>query len=91
MFKHFDDVHSINYLAKNHMFVVQKWGSRSCYKELATIGVRARILMLSVRYFLHSRHITQSRGVNSIRTAILNRPARSCVRVKFSSANFDVP
>jgi hypothetical protein len=49
VFKHFDNIHPINHLAEDHMLVVQEWRGRGCYKELATIGVWARILFLSVK------------------------------------------
>lgn len=48
VFDHMNNLHPVNHLAKDHMLVVQEWCGCSCDKELAAIGVGARILLFSV-------------------------------------------
>ena len=42
---HFHNIHPVNDLAKDNMFVIQEWGRHSCNEELTAIGVGARVLV----------------------------------------------
>jgi hypothetical protein len=52
---HVYNVHAVNHLAKDYMLLVQEGGGCSCDKELAAVGVGARILPFSVNTLEHIR------------------------------------
>jgi hypothetical protein len=60
VFNHTNHVESINDLAEDNMFVVEKWSCGSCDKKLAAIGVWARVLLKSV----YAMRVNNIRGEN---------------------------
>jgi len=61
VFYHVYDVESLNDLPENDMLMVQEWCRSSCDEELASVGVRSRILIIPSASSQPLRH-TQEAG-----------------------------
>jgi len=81
IFHHSNNIHPINYLAKDNMFVVQKWSCSSCDEKLTSICVWTGILILLV-----SRSIPKEKG-NTGLIALDGQYSQPCLAVPHDRAS----
>lgn len=88
------DIHALDDLPENDMFIIQKRRRDRTDEELTPIGVRTGILKkstISQAQLQKTPPFPPARPGKKQHTAILNTPSPSCLSVKFSSANLLVP